>query len=194
MTAESLDDALEAARACRACAAALPLGPRPLVQAGKTARVLVVGQAPGARAHATGIPWDDRSGERLRTWMGIDDACFYDRDRIAIVPVGLCYPGRGASGDRPPRRECAPLWHARLLAPMAHIELTLLVGAHAQALFLRPGGSLTETMRRWRDHLPHVIPLPHPSPRNIAWFKANPWFDDELLPVLRKRVRALTGA
>jgi uracil-DNA glycosylase len=155
----------------------------------------VIGQAPGARVHASGIPWSDRSGERLREWMGIDAPRFYDETLVAIVPMGFCYPGRGASGDLPPRRECAPLWHARLLALLPRVELTLLVGGHAQAHFLRDAGhaSVTDTVRRWRLHAPRVFPLPHPSPRNVAWFKANRWFDDELVPVLRSRVREVLG-
>lgn len=190
---ERIDDVLAAARACRACAAHLPLGPRPIVQAAASARILVVGQAPGTQAHASGIPWSDRSGARLRDWMGVDAATFYDPRRIAIVPMGLCYPGRGASGDRPPRRECAPLWLDRLIARMPGIELTLLVGRYAQMHFLHgpERASVTANTRGWRARAPRVIPLPHPSPRNIAWFKANPWFDDELLPVLRHHVHAL---
>ena len=190
---ETLDDLLAAARACRACAPQLPLGPRPILQAAATARILVVGQAPGTRVHASGIPWSDRSGERLRDWMGVEAATFYDPGRVAIVPMGLCYPGRAASGDRPPRRECAPLWMDRLLAQLPGIELTMLVGRYAQAHFLHgpERASVTVNTRDWRAHAPRVIPLPHPSPRNIAWFKANPWFEDELLPVLRRRVRAL---
>ena len=189
----TLDDLLAAVRSCRPCEAHLPLGPRPVLQAGAAATILIVGQAPGARVHASGIPWADRSGERLRSWMGIDTDRFYDRQRVAIVPMGLCFPGRATSGDRPPRRECAPLWLARLLAQLPRIELTLLVGHYAQAHFLRCAGhsSVTTTMHHWRDHLPRVIPLPHPSPRNIAWFKANPWFDHELVPVLRQRIRDL---
>ena len=192
---QPLDELLAEVRACRVCEAHLPLGPRPVLQAGAQATILIVGQAPGARVHASGIPWDDRSGERLREWMGMATERFYDRNAVAIVPMGLCYPGRAASGDRPPRRECAPLWQARLLAQLPRIELTMLVGHHAQAHFLRRGGhaSLTATMRNWRDHLPRVIPLPHPSPRNVAWFKANPWFDHELVPVLRQRIRELVA-
>lgn len=192
---ETLDSLLRSVRACRVCADALPLGPRPVVQAGATARILIVGQAPGARVHASGIPWDDRSGERLRTWMGIDAATFYDARAVAIVPMGLCYPGRGASGDLPPRRECAPLWHERLLKQMPAIELTLLIGGWAQAHFLREVGhvSVTATMQQWRAHAPKILPLPHPSPRNVAWFKANPWFEAELLPVLQRSVRRLVG-
>lgn len=193
---QTLDSLLEAVRACRVCEAHLPLGPRPVLQAGAAARILIVGQAPGARVHASGIPWDDRSGERLRDWMGIDVASFYDKTRVAIVPMGFCYPGRGASGDLPPRRECAQLWQGRLLAQMPRIELTLLVGGYAQAHFLRRAGhaSVTSTTRDWRAHAPRVIPLPHPSPRNVAWFKANPWFDDELVPVLQQSVRKLVGS
>ena len=193
----TLDSLLAAVRACRVCEAHLPLGPRPVVQAGASARILIVGQAPGAKVHASGVPWDDRSGDRLRDWMGIDVAAFHDPSRVAIVPMGLCYPGRGASGDRAPRRECAPLWLDRLLAQLRLIELTLLVGRYAQAHFLRAAGagptSVTATVRDWRVHAPDVIPMPHPSPRNVAWFKANPWFDAELVPVLRQRIRKLIG-
>lgn len=190
---ETLDSLLLAVRACRVCEAYLPLGPRPVLQASATARILIVGQAPGAKVHASGIPWSDRSGDRLRDWMGLSADTFYDESKIAIVPMGLCYPGRAASGDRPPRRECAPLWHARLLAQMPHIELTLLIGGYAQAYFLRHAGhaSVTATTRNWRAHAPAVIPLPHPSPRNVAWFKANRWFEAELLPVLRRTTRKL---
>ena len=190
-----LDDLVDAARACRACADLLPHGPRPVLQASASARILVVGQAPGARVHASGIPWDDRSGARLRDWMGIEAGVFYDATQVAIVPVGLCYPGRAASGDRPPPRGCAPLWLDRLRPRLPQVELTLLVGAHAQAHVLGRGahGSVTETLLGWRRHAPRIIPLPHPSPRNIAWFKANPWFEDELLPVLRRGVRCLVG-
>lgn len=192
----SLDDLLAEVRACRACETHLPLGPRPVLQADAAARILVVGQAPGARVHASGIPWDDRSGARLREWMGIDAEHFYDPTRVAIVPMGFCYPGRGSSGDLPPRRGCAPLWQDRLIAQLPGIELTLLVGAYAQTHHLRRTGhvSVTRTMHNWRAHAPAVIPLPHPSPRNIAWFKANPWFDNELLPVLRQSVRKVFGS
>jgi uracil-DNA glycosylase len=186
----SLDALLVAVRACRACEVHLPLGPRPVLQAGATARILIVGQAPGAKVHASGVPWDDRSGERLRNWMGISTEVFYDKERVALVPMGFCYPGRGASGDLPPRPECAPLWLDALLGKLPRIELTLLVGQYAQAHFLRGKGhaSVTATTRDWRAHAPRVIPLPHPSPRNVAWFKANPWFDNELVPALRERV------
>ena len=191
----TLDNLLQTVQACRVCEAQLPFGPRPVLQAGATASILIVGQAPGAKVHASGVPWDDRSGARLRDWMGIAAETFYDKARVAIVPMGYCYPGRGASGDLPPRRECAPLWLGRLLAQLPRIELTLLVGQYAQAHFLRDAGhvSVTATTRDWRMHAPRVIPLPHPSPRNIAWFQANPWFDDELVPVLRHHVARLVG-
>jgi uracil-DNA glycosylase len=179
-------------RACRACEAHLPHGPRPVLQAGRSARVLVVGQAPGARVHASGVPWDDKSGERLRDWMGIGPDSFYDADSVALVPMGYCYPGRGASGDLPPRPECAQLWLDRVLAQMPHIQLTLLVGAYAQRQFLKGGrrATLTETVAAWRDYGSGFMPLPHPSPRNQGWFKHHPWFERDLLPVLKARVAA----
>lgn len=184
-----LDSLLTAVRACRVCAAQLPLGPRPVVQAGAAARVLIVGQAPGARVHASGVPWDDASGERLRGWLGIDRGVFYDPRQVAIVPMGLCYPGRAGSGDRPPRRECAPLWHEPLLALLPDIELVLLVGQHAQRHYLPAAGNLTDTVAAFADHAPRWFPLPHPSPRNVAWFARNPWFERTVLPALRERVR-----
>ena len=174
-------------RACQACA--LPHGARPVLQAGSGARVLVIGQAPGARVHASGIPWDDRSGDRLRKWMAVSRATFYDPQQLALVPMGFCYPGKGASGDLPPRRECAPLWQSRLLALLPKVRLTLLVGQYAQARHVPGHRRLTDTLRRWRELGEAVLPLPHPSPRNIAWFQANPWFAAELLPVLQQRVR-----
>ena len=191
MSEESLDEAMAAARACRICADQLPLGPRPVFRASPTARLLIVGQAPGTRVHETGIPWNDRSGDRLRDWMGLDNEAFYDETRIAILPAGFCYPGRyERGGDRPPRPECAPTWHRRLSAHMPDIELTLLAGQYAQALYLgrRRRHSLTATVAAWRDYLPDFIPLPHPSWRNTAWLRKNPWFEAELLPVLRGAV------
>ncbi len=189
-TTRSLPRLLTEIRACRVCAETLPLGPRPVVQASASARILIVGQAPGAKVHASGIPWDDASGERLREWMGIDAATFYDAARIAIVPMGFCYPGRGGGGDNPPRPECAPLWHSRLLALMPGVRLTLLVGQYAQRYFLgsRRKGSLTETVEAWRDYAPGYVPLPHPSPRNTPWFQRHPWFARDVLPALRERV------
>ena len=189
----NLPELLTLVRACRVCAAQLPLGPRPVVQAGAGARILVVGQAPGARVHATGVPWDDPSGDRLRAWMGIDKPRFYDAEQIALIPMGLCYPGRGAGGDLPPRPDCAPLWMARLRAQLPHIELTLLIGRYAQRYFLgnRQGPTMTETVQRWQDYAPEFVPLPHPSPRNTPWFKKHPWIEHDLLPTLRSRVQLL---
>ena len=184
---------LVAIRACRVCAEELSLGPRPIGQVGAGARLLIVGQAPGARVHASGVPWGDASGERLRDWLGIDKASFYDPEQVAIVPVGFCYPGRGGGGDLPPRKECAPLWLDRLLAHLPRIELTVLIGSYAQRQFLGTANrrSLTETVTAFGDYAPRFIPVPHPSPRNTAWFQRHPWFERELLPVLRERVRAV---
>lgn len=191
-----LDSLLAEIRACRACADALPLGPRPVLQAGAGASILVVGQAPGARVHASGIPWDDASGARLRQWMGVDDSVFYDASRIALVPMGFCYPGRGKSGDLPPRSECAPLWLDTLLARLPGIRLTLLLGQYAQRRFLGRAAraSLTETVAACADYGPGCMPLPHPSPRNQGWFQHHPWFARDLLPVLRERVQAALAA
>jgi uracil-DNA glycosylase len=191
----SLDALLSEVRACRACEAHLPLGARPIVRAGIASRILIVGQAPSASVHASGIPWDDASGERLRGWLGIDPDTFHDQSLISIIPMGFCYPGRGGGGDNPPRRECAPMWQARLLKQLPNIELTLLIGQYAQRHYLgkRAKPSLTETVKSWRDYAPDIIPLPHPSPRNTAWFKYHPWFENEVLPMLRERVAALVA-
>jgi uracil-DNA glycosylase len=189
----TLDSLLKAVRGCRACEAHLPLGPRPVLRAGKTARILVVGQAPGVRVHTTGIPWGDPSGERLRAWMGVNTDVFYDESRIAIIPMGYCYPGRGNGGDMPPRRECASLWLDHLLAKLPQIELTLLIGQYAQRHFLasRRKPSLAETAKAWREYAPQYIPLPHPSPRNQPWFKRHAWFEEQLVPMLQSRIKTL---
>ena len=191
----ALDALLAAARSCRACEAHLPLGPRPVLRAAAGARILIVGQAPGTRVHATGIPWNDASGERLRAWMGVADEVFYDESRIAIIPMGFCYPGRGKGGDLPPRRECAELWLGRLLAELPAIRLTLLVGQHAQRHFLGPRRreSLAATVRAWHDYAPRYLPLPHPSPRNQPWLRKHPWFERQILPVLRGRIARLAA-
>lgn len=188
-----LGSLLEDIRACRVCAEALPAEPRPVLQAGRGARVLVIGQAPGRRVHESGVPWDDPSGDRLRDWLGLDRRSFYDPERVALVPIGFCYPGTGTGGDLPPRPECAPLWHERLLAQLPHIELSLLVGAHAQARYLDGTGGVTERVGAWRQEWPKLCPLPHPSPRNNRWLAKNPWFEEELVPELRCRVSALAG-
>jgi uracil-DNA glycosylase len=189
----TLDSLLKAVRGCRACEAHLPLGPRPVLRAGKTARILVVGQAPGVRVHTTGIPWGDPSGERLRAWMGVNTDVFYDESRVAIIPMGYCYPGRGNDGDMPPRRECASLWLDHLLAKLPQIELTLLIGQYAQRHFLasRRKPSLAETAKAWREYAPQYIPLPHPSPRNQPWFKRHAWFEEQLVPMLQSRIKTL---
>lgn len=191
----TLEALLAAVRACRACEAHLPLGPRPVLRAAETARILIVGQAPGARVHASGIPWDDPSGERLREWMGVDKEIFYDDSRIAIIPMAYCYPGRGTGGDLPPRRECAALWLDQLLARLPRIELTLLIGQYAQRHFLgsRRKPSLTATVSAWQEYAPRFVPLPHPSPRNQPWFKRHPWFERQLVPMLRARIEALAA-
>jgi uracil-DNA glycosylase len=184
-------------RACTICTPVLPHPPRPVLAASEHSRILIIGQAPGARVHASGVPWSDASGARLRGWLGVDDATFYDDTKFALVPMGFCFPGRGASGDLPPRPECAARWHQDLLAQMRSVRLTVLIGQYALRFGLGKayGASLTETLLRWRDFSPKTIPLPHPSPRNIAWFKRNPWFEGEVLPTLRERVaQALTDA
>ena len=177
------------AQSCRVCEAHLPLGPRPVFRVSASARLLIIGQAPGTKVHQTGIPWNDPSGDRLRGWLEMDRATFYDETRIAIVPMGLCYPGRQPNGgDAPPRPECAPLWRERLVAAMPAIRLTLLVGSYAQAHTLGPG-SVTDRVRAFRDHLPHRFPLPHPSWRTGAWERKHAWFGAEVLPALRAAVR-----
>ena len=191
-----LPELLKAIRACRLCESQLPLGPNPVLRASSTAKLLIVGQAPGTRVHASGIPWNDASGIRLRHWLGIERERFYDEQQVAIVPMGFCYPGAGKSGDLPPRPECAATWHERLLPLLEGRRLTLLVGRYAQAWFLRERQqrTLTDTVRAWADYLPEYLPLPHPSPRNQLWLKANPWFEEELVPQLRQRVvEALNG-
>lgn len=194
---ETLARLLKEVRACRACTGKIP-EPWPILQAHPGARVLIVGQAPGRKAHATGIPWNDASGDRLRTWLGVDRDTFYDARCFAIMPVGFCYPGKGPSGDLPPRRECTDLWLQRLLAMLPDIELKILIGHYAQAYYLgdRRKQTLTQTVRHWRDCWPASLPLPHPSPRNTGWFKYNPWLEKEVIPALRRHpaLRALNKA
>ncbi|MES2918217.1 MAG: uracil-DNA glycosylase family protein [Pseudomonadota bacterium] len=183
---------LDEVRACTLCADQLPAGPRPILQLHPEARLLIASQAPGRRAHASGIPFDDASGERLREWLGIGKAVFYDERHVAILPMGFCYPGKGKGGDLPPRRECAPAWRAPLLALLPRLELTLLIGAHAQAWHLPArAATLTETVRDYARFGPALWSLPHPSPLNNTWLRRNPWFEAEVLPRLRERVAAL---
>lgn len=192
---ESLAALTETIRACRVCAGKLPLGPRPIFQVHPYARILVAGQAPGQAAHRSGIPFDDASGRRLRQWMGVEEATFYDPRSVAIVPMGFCYPGRGAGGDMPPRPECAPLWRGRLLDALTAIRVTLVIGIHAKRAHLDDhGGAMADAVRGWLDAPNDVVPLPHPSPRNNGWLARNPWFENAVLPLLRQRVRAALEA
>ncbi|XJJ60477.1 uracil-DNA glycosylase family protein [Novosphingobium sp. BL-8H] len=188
---DDLDALLPAIRACRVCADALPHGPHPVVQAGIGARILVIGQAPGSKVHASGIAWDDDSGDRLRDWTGLSPETFYDPHRVAHMPSGFCYPGKGNGGDLPPRPECAPLWHSRLRAALPEVRLTLLVGQYAQKRYLPRGfaPNLTETVRLWRDAPAGLMPLPHPAWRSRLWMAKHPWFEAEVLPDLRARIR-----
>jgi uracil-DNA glycosylase len=182
-------------RACTHCAKALPLWPRPIVRATSKARVVVIGQAPGARVHDTGVPWDDASGARLAEWLGVTRAEFLDSGVFAIVPMGFCYPGKAVSGDAPPRPECAPLWHPRLLPLLKHNAITLLIGAYAQERYLgdRRKRTLTDTVRAFAEYAPTYVPLPHPSPRNAIWRKKNPWFERECVPALREQVQRVVA-
>jgi uracil-DNA glycosylase len=177
-------------RACRVCADHLPHEPRPIVWVETGARILIAGQAPGRRVHESGVPWDDPSGDRLRAWMGLDRAGFYDKRNVAVAAMGFCYPGTVNGADLPPRKECAPLWRARLLTHLKQVRLTLLAGGYAHRYHLGSAAkpTLGETVRAWREYAPEVMPLPHPSWRNSAWLKRNPWFEAELLPELRRRV------
>jgi uracil-DNA glycosylase len=185
----SLEARLREIRACTICADHLVDGVRPVLQAHESARILIAGQAPGRRVHESGVPFEDPSGDRLRDWMGIDAATFYDPTKIAIVPMGFCFPGTGRSGDLAPRRECAEAWRTDLLARLPAIGLTLVIGAYAMRWHLGPAATkVTDTVRAWKQYLPAQIPLPHPSPRNNIWMRKNPWFGDEVLPVLRTRV------
>ncbi|OAO01106.1 uracil-DNA glycosylase family protein [Parasphingorhabdus sp.] len=189
---ERLDMLLAQIRACTICAD-LPLGPKPLLQAGQTAKILIVGQAPGSKTHIKGRPFDDASGRRLRDWLGVTDSQFYDPANFAIVPMGFCFPGTGRGGDLPPRPECAPQWRQPLLDGLPDIKLTLVLGQYAMNWHLpsAKGQSLTKTVERWEEFWPNLLPLPHPSPRNIRWFRNNPWFEQDVIPHLQKRVQNL---
>ena len=188
-----LHDLAQEIRACTLCSAYLPLGSRPIIQVSNSAKILIVGQAPGRRVHETGIPFDDPSGNRLREWMGIDKSVFYDESKIAIVPMGFCFPGTGKSGDLPPRPECAETWRKKLLNELPQISLSLVIGQYAQAWHLGQLAkeNLTETVKAWKEFGPKIIPLPHPSPRNNIWLKKNPWFVQEVLPRLQSEIKSL---
>jgi uracil-DNA glycosylase len=191
MPAETLSDLLGLIRACSVCADSLAAGPRPIVQFSFTPRLVIIGQAPGTRVHASGIPWDDASGARLRDWTGLGKESFYDPAKVALIPMGFCYPGTGASGDLPPRPECAPLWHQRILSRLPTDRVTLLVGSYAQYHYLKlpKRETLTEIVRRFSTFGPAYFPLPHPSWRSGIWMQRNPWFERDVVPVLRERVR-----
>lgn len=194
MTTRSLTDLLVDIRSCTICADHLDEGPRPIVQASATARIVLIGQAPGRRVHESGVPWDDPSGRTLRRWLRLTDEQFYDPDVLAIVPMGFCYPGPARSGDKPPRPECAPRWHEPLLAHLPDDRLEIIIGAYAQRRYVaerRP--TLTETVANWADYLPDQVVLPHPSPRNRHWLTRNPWFEIETLPAVQARVAEIVG-
>ena len=176
-------------RNCQLCTEFLPFGPRPVLQCHPKARILIAGQAPGSKVHRTGVPFDDPSGDRLREWLGLSKVDFYDERKVAILPMGFCYPGTGKSGDLPPRTECAPRWRTTLLVHLQEVRLILVIGKYAQDYHLSTAGeSLTETVSQWRTYWPSIVPLPHPSPRNNIWISKNPWFKEDLLPLLRAQV------
>ena len=190
----TLPKLLREVQGCTVCDAHLPLGPRPVLKGKLSARIMIVGQAPGTRVHETGIPWNDASGRRLRAWLDFDDDTFYGETRIAIVPMGFCYPGANPKGgDNPPRPECAPLWHPPLRQALCHVELTLLVGHHAQRWYLkdRMKKTMTETVHAYGEYLPDFLPTPHPSWRTTHWLKKNPWFEADIIPEMRRRTHAL---
>jgi uracil-DNA glycosylase len=188
-----MDGLLHNIRQCDICIKHLPLGPRPIVTAHLDSKIVIIGQAPGTKVHKTGIPWDDPSGRQLRKWLGVTDEVFYDERKIALVPMGFCYPGKGKSGDLPPRTECAPQWHDDLLDKMPHVELVILIGMYAQKYYLKSDAkkTLTETVRAYKKYLPKYLPLPHPSPRNRFWLTKNPWFDSEIVPILNQKVETI---
>lgn len=185
-----MDELLRKIRTCTECAAHLDAGPRPILAATKNSKIVIIGQAPGSIVHRTGIPWDDKSGENLRSWMGITVEDFYNPDKIAIVPMGFCYPGKGKSGDLPPRKECAPLWHNLLLEKLENVQLVLLIGMYAQNYYLgkEPKLTLTKRVQNFESYLPKYFVLPHPSPRNNIWRARNKWFDADVMPRLKEIV------
>jgi len=180
-------------RKCEICKSHLPFCPRPIVSAHKNSKIIIIGQAPGTSVHNTGVPWDDPSGRQLRKWLGVTDDVFYDESKIALVPMGFCYPGKGKTGDLPPRPECALQWHEALLAKMPNVELVILIGMYAQKAYLKKEAkkTLTETVANYETYLPKYLPLPHPSPRNRFWLTKNPWFDVEVIPELQKKVQGI---
>ncbi len=194
MSQQKLQRLTSTIHSCKLCEHSLPFEPNPIVRPSRTAKILIIGQAPGTKVHETSISWNDASGNKLREWMGIDRDVFYNIEKIAIMPMGFCYPGKGKSGDLPPRPECAPQWHASLLALMPQIELVLLIGMYAQKYYLQSErkSNLTETVKAWKQYSPRYLPMPHPSPRNKLWLKKNAWFERDVIPVLKRRVKKLT--
>ena len=190
-----MDLLLSEIKKCTECEKFLALGPRPVLAAHKESKIVIIGQAPGLAVHKSGIPWDDKSGDNLRNWMNIEKQDFYDATHIGILPMGFCYPGKGTSGDLPPRQECAPLWHDKVLSKMKQVRLTLLIGKYAQAYYLQDQAknSLTETVKNFEEYLPHYFVLPHPSPRNNIWQAKNPWFKKDLIPQLQEKVQEILG-
>lgn len=183
----TMTDFIQQAKQCAICQHKLPNSAKPIFQGSTTANILIIGQAPGIKAHQTGIPWNDASGERLRQWLKITPPDFYDETKVAILPMGFCYPGKGKTGDLPPMKECAPTWHPKLIGQM-DVKVTLLIGQYAQQYYLEDNKNLTERVQSWRDYQPEYLVLPHPSPRNNIWLKKNPWFEQQLLPDMRKAI------
>jgi len=184
---------LEEIRGCKTCEQYLEFGVRPIIAASSTCKIMIIGQAPGRIVHATGIPWNDKSGDNLRNWLAIDKSTFYNADLIALMPMGFCFPGTGKTGDLPPRPECAPLWHQKLLASIPNLQLILLVGQYAQNYYLgnKAAHTLTETVHQYKKYLPRYFPLPHPSPRNNIWQAKNQWFGSDVLPELKTKIKSI---
>lgn len=185
-----MEKLLSEIRACTICKEGLPLGPRPIISAHPNSKIALIGQAPGSKVHATGVPWDDPSGKQLRKWLGVTDEAFYDERFFALIPMGFCYPGKGKSGDLPPRPECAPRWHDPVMEQLSSLEVIVLIGQYAQQYYLgdKKKQNLTETVRSYKTYLPKFFVLPHPSPRNRFWLQKNPWFEKEVLPTLKNIV------
>ena len=188
-----MEDLLKEIKACTICKEHLPFAPKPIIRASARSKILIIGQAPGQKVQNSGIPWDDASGKELRSWLNVTSDQFYDTSIFAIMPMGMCYPGTGKSGDLPPRKECATAWHEKVLAKIPNIQLTLLIGKYAQDYYLGKlvKENLTETVRNYKEYLPNYLPLPHPSPRNNIWKKKNEWFAHDILPILNLRVHEI---